>query len=569
MTCILIDIVTAILVLSGASSAEDLSESEMERYCHYAEHPLRINIASRSRILASGLMSAYQVASLEDYRRRNGDVLGVLELGLVDGFNAKVAEALGIFVSFESTRPPGERDDRRVNQTIMLRTGVRNKDGTAAAVGAKYHLEAGERAEFNWSSRNSYASPGFPPGTFSAALYGKGGGKIILGDFNARFGQGLAMWSGFSMSGFPTESAFHRNGTGFSPTGSFNPPLRGVAAVVDKSRWTFSAATALRPADDSFRLMPILAACRLGRRGQFGLLAFCDEAATLSADGTLGLGHFTFFGECAISSRSLQENGMTILRTRFAAVGGASWAPAYQTRITALARYYPADYNPAFAGPVRSAFKVADETGFSLGARLGRTGFTFDAARHPAKGGSSFKGIFQTEPSFNLKRINLSPVLKLSSRYRPGETFQWRNEIRTDLKAAPNAPAAGRAAGMQATCRLHLLKSESWAGLAYAECGYKTPSDSASVRLSAFLRGTYFKTGSWNDRIYCYERDIPGSFSVPACYDRGWGLSALLGVELCRTRMRHSLYLKGSLLRYPGTGRAGSSELKLQYQAGL
>ena len=240
MIRILMDIVNAILILSGASSAEDLSESEMERYSHYAEHPLRINIVSRSRMLSSGLLSAYQVTSLEDYRSRSGDILSVTELGLVDGFNPGMAEALGVFVSFESARPPGAREDRRVNQTLMVRSGIREKDGRAASIGVKYHIGAGERAEFFWSSRNTYSSPAFPAGTFSAALYGKGGGELILGDFNARFGQGLVLWSGFSMGGFPTESAFRRNGTGFSPTGSFTPAMRGMAAVLDKGRWTFS-----------------------------------------------------------------------------------------------------------------------------------------------------------------------------------------------------------------------------------------------------------------------------------------------------------------------------------------
>ena len=80
----LIDVVSAILVLTGASSPEELGESEIERFQHYAEHPLRINQLSHSRLLSSGLFSAYQVASLEDYRSRSGDILGVTDLGLVD-----------------------------------------------------------------------------------------------------------------------------------------------------------------------------------------------------------------------------------------------------------------------------------------------------------------------------------------------------------------------------------------------------------------------------------------------------------------------------------------------------
>ena len=132
----LVDVVSAILVLTGASSPEELGESEMERFQHYAEHPLRINQAGRSRLLSSGLFSAYQVASLEDYRSRSGDILGVTELGLVDGFGGETAEALSLFVSFESSLAPGALEDRwriyrrqRLAVYLARASGSRRIDG--------------------------------------------------------------------------------------------------------------------------------------------------------------------------------------------------------------------------------------------------------------------------------------------------------------------------------------------------------------------------------------------------------------------------------------------------------
>ena len=95
----------------------------------------------------------------------------------------------------------------------------------------------------------------------------------------------------------------------------------------------------------------------------------------------------------------------------------------------------------------------------------------------------------------------------------------------------------------------------------YVETGWKTPSDTARVQVSAFLRATFFRVDNWDDRIYCYERDLPGSFSVPALYGRGHSVSAIIGVK---TR-RHSLHLKASLLRNASAGRPSSSEIKIQY----
>ena len=75
MIHILMDLLAAILALSGAGSAEEMGEEEMERYRHFAEHPLQINRLPAARLRASGIFTDYQLAALEDYRARNGDIL--------------------------------------------------------------------------------------------------------------------------------------------------------------------------------------------------------------------------------------------------------------------------------------------------------------------------------------------------------------------------------------------------------------------------------------------------------------------------------------------------------------
>lgn len=552
----LVDVVSAILVLTGASSPEELGESEMERFQHYAEHPLRINQAGRSRLLSSGLFSAYQVASLEDYRSRSGDILGVTELGLVDGFGAETAEALGVFVSFESSLPPGAREDRRVRQSLMIRGGGRIKgEDSAAFYGAKYHLELGDRAEFWWASRTSYTVRKFSPGTFSAALYGKRGGKLVLGDFAARFGQGLALWSSFSMSGFSSVSAFRRSASGIAPTGSFSPRFRGVAADLTSGRWTVSAAAAFSGLQrgSTPEVMPMAAVSRLGRRGQFGLQAFYKDGFVASADGTLGLGHLTLFGEAALSSRRETEGEYVVQRTRLAAVGGTSWSPAYKLRFVILARHYPSGYYDAFSGAVRSASKVSGESGVSAGAKWRSLEVTADAAFYPEKGSRAYKCLLVCSPVLRAGAVEINPMLRIAERYRTADSPPWRHEYRAGVKSGLR--------GFQLNGRFDLVHMKATALAGYVETGWKTPSDTAMVQVSAFLRATFFRVDNWDDRIYCYERDLPGSFSVPALYGRGHSVSAIIGVK---TR-RHSLHLKASLLRNASAGRPSSSEIKIQY----
>ena len=569
MKGLLIDLLGAMLALSGAGSPEELSEYEAERFSRYAEHPLELNLASRSRLLSSGLLSAYQVAALEEYRKRYGDVLSLAELALVDGIGPSVAEALGFFVSFGSSLPPGVKERHQFRQSMMVRGAVRARgtpgpDGwldrdTAFSAGVKYHLEVGERVEFFWSSRTTYTSAELTPGTFSLALYSRRGPRLILGDYAARFGQGLALWSSFSMTGFGSVVAFRRNASGFAPTGSFNPMLRGIAADFPAGRWTLGAAVgidALRAAPAG--LVPIISATRFGRRGQFGFQALHKDASVFSADGTLGLGHWTLFGEAALSSVLTDTDGVVVRRTRVAGVGGASWAPAYRTRFTALARYYPSGFYSPYAGPVRSSSKVSDETGFACGAQWRWAEMTFDAALHPQKGTSQYKGILWVAPEFSLGGTAVTTSLRCTERFRPEDKNPWHHEARLDLKLVRGA--------FSAACRGDLVLCKDYGALAYAELGYQRTSQPVptprSASFSAFVRASVFRADFWDDRIYCYERDLPGAFSVPACYGRGWALSAVAGLRYGS----HRLCFKSSYLSRNYKSSQETLEFKLQYQ---
>ena len=52
------------------------------------------------------------MASLLDYRKRNGDILSMKELAAVDGFSQERAEALAPFVSLYSEAAPGAATER-------------------------------------------------------------------------------------------------------------------------------------------------------------------------------------------------------------------------------------------------------------------------------------------------------------------------------------------------------------------------------------------------------------------------------------------------------------------------
>ena len=104
------------------------------------------------------------------------------------------------------------------------------------------------------------------------------------------------------------------------------------------------------------------------------------------------------------------------------------------------------------------------------------------------------------------------------------------------------------------------MASKGFAWLQYLEAVYMRAS---RLDLSASLRGSIFCIDEWQDRIYCYERDLPGCFSVPAYYGRGYALSALTGVKY----RHHKVNVRLSLINYERrTTFLRRTELKLQYQ---
>ena len=157
----------SVMALVGASSAEELDEQEMERFVHFLNHPLEINLESHAKLLSSGLLSRYQVASLEDYRLHNGEVLSFSELALIEGFSQEYVNALKPFLSLKGKEPPGQagQEDHTVRQDILGRLSQRGKD---LSYGLKYRLSSADAAEVSLAGRTSYQDNAqWPPSSWS------------------------------------------------------------------------------------------------------------------------------------------------------------------------------------------------------------------------------------------------------------------------------------------------------------------------------------------------------------------------------------------------------------------
>ncbi|MCM1501152.1 MAG: hypothetical protein NC115_00565 [Bacteroidales bacterium] len=581
----------AIMCLMGADSPEDIEQNTLDQIGAFAGHPLRINSASQSRLASSGLFTQYQVVSIIDYRARNGDILSFPELAALDGFNAEVAAALEYFVSLDSNAPAGKssvyKGDAR--NSLTLRTYGKYSDyisgkgegqGFDYVYGFKYRLTLDDRVEFGIAANRPYnagdAIPG--AGTFFLACYGRRNlGKIVVGDYNLRYGQGLAMWSGFNMGGVSYPQSFFRRPSGISPYLSFSGTggYRGLAADFGIGSFTVSAslgASGLKEImrgekDTGISLAPAVNVGWTGRSVQASFTvsgetaAVCGGAAVNrtseeNGEAFAAAAASADFRWCVKGVDIFGEVAMDIIEMSASAVAGTAFKAGEHVEAALSGRYSRNEYGLSSGGKFYAGERVplAGKTGFGSAQQRHTGTFCADAVYYPYPryGGQDSDWQVKVLLDYSLRIDSFwSLSARLSERLR-SEGEKNRTEIRCDMKWSD-----GR---WMTLLRLNALHCEDIGLLSYLEGGY-----SGKV-FTAYFRAGIFRIDSWKDRIYVYERDAPGNFSIPAYYGRGCSASAVIGIKATR---RCRLYMRTSTVQYPwsqpsGKDREGKTEVRLQ-----
>ena len=506
------EVVRAALFLTGADSPEALDERLVDELESRLARPLPLNRASRARLLESGLLTPYQVAALEEYRGLSGDVLSFAELERVDGFGKEAVVALRPFLSLESLRSPGEA----VKDTLVFRHSALVR-ATLNDVGAKYRLAAGRvEAAGAWKGQN---------GTFYG-LYRLGRGKMLIGNYNVRYGQGLAFWSAFQLAGLSTLEAFSKRANGVAPSWSFNGSgtYRGVA-------WDYTGRHLQLALFGALDGTVGAHAGWLGRSGQAGLTV---TPKRVSLDGKYGVRGVDFFGEAAWGGKG------------FAGVAGALSPLGEHWKAALRLHAVPTAYSGKKNGDYGAAAGVA----FLSDSRAFKASLTMEAALLPKPEIDTGR---KQAKSTGLLSWTLTENWLLESRL----VYRWRNyeSNRADIRA----DATWTRGVWTVKTRLNGVHDGDFGLLGYLEGGWKPPGGFGWIRFTAF------STPGWQGRIYVYERDAPGNFSAPAYYGTGFSVMAYAGWKRRVGRTTFKLYLRGSYKWQ--TEQPGQAGLKLQLQA--
>jgi hypothetical protein len=260
----------------------------------------------------------------------------------------------------------------------------------------------------------------------------------------------------------------------------------------------------------------------------------------LSADFLLSAGHWRFFWEAALSAN-----------LRPAAVAGAVLSASYDFEASALLRYYDMAYIAPHAGAYSTISSVSNQAGavlsllwrpvrglllssFSEAVHYPGIRYRIDApssvvyeklrAEWTVKAWTlSFQDNYRWQSYTGQHKHSLKAAVKL-------EDGPWKASLRAGaavISEGGDSPVRGSSSA-GGVSRGSGKTSAGWAVSASASRSF------AGGRLSAQLGTAYFSAPSYDTRVYLFESDLPGNFSLQYYYGKGIAARGLVKLKMGR-----------------------------------
>ena len=540
-------LIEAIALIVGAVSPEEVTDSEMERLIWRSRHPLNINSASRRALTESGLFSDFQVVSLLDYISSAGAVLSRSELSVIDGFDREIAEALAFFVTFGNSPP---REHWSLESRLYAGTSVY---GLHSCISKGETFELSAAGAGTWTGRLDALS-------FSAALLLPGRkARLYVGDFNLRFGQGLAAWNTMSLDDPSSAASLIRRPTGMKPSRSMTGKYAqtGLGCSFDTGPVTFSVAA-------------VVPGMKKALIGEINSSRGKTDIAGLQGLFNCSWWHRRFSLGFTSVVEGVPSSGIGDAENR--RQGSGLWRCTADFSVDFRGCFSGFDLASELAGGIGQPFRAVVSATSPRLAEHFRAGVSlrYSPSRHIALLVSEFSARSGHSASLSFRLRHVAPKsreavpaggrlsgtndLRVDARYK----FRWNESSFAALRLRENINisrlsasvftcrgevTAGYAGIWASSASVSFSHSGKWGMVAFVE-----ESCRISGILSTYLRAGLFSVDDWAGRLYVYEHDIPGRFNVPAFYGRGvWG-SFFVQWKFCR---RGSLAARLAYFSYP------------------
>jgi hypothetical protein len=619
----------------------------------FKEHPINLNNTNKEELQQLQLLTDIQINNLLDHIRKDGKLITIYELQGINGFDlqtinkilpyvrvsnnfntahfnskemfkdgqhvltfryGRILEDQTGFSDIDSTKLYNSRNSRYIGSPDKLYARYRFTYGTNVSWGITAEKDQGElffknnqRFKYDWYEQSLNKDPkvslypklnynnGFD--FYSAHFYLHNFRFIksfALGDYQATFGQGLVMWSGYSFGKSSDIMSAKKSATGIRPYTSVdeNKFLRGAATTIGFKNWEATGFYSRKYIDanisDTLENGEIAAVSSLqetgyhttpgeiadrhtilqtiyggnvsykGKQFNAGLtgmgyelnkdlkrdLGFYNQFEYSSRENfNVGLDYnfiiknFNFYGEEAMS-----KNGGT------AFLNGVLVSLDPRLTLTVTHRYYQRNYQNLLSNGFAESTTASNEKGLYVGiAAKPFSKFTltayYDRFEFPWL---KYQVNAPSHGTDYMAQLNYTPSKKFDSYFKIRSRSKYKNtsadiddidfivpytqtnyRINTSFTIIPSVKLKNRLEFVDykvdngKTQKGFLIYQD----ITYSKLGSK---------FSGSLRYALFQTDSYDARLYAYENDVPGAYSIPSYYYRGSRFYILLDYNVTR-----------------------------------
>ena len=565
-------------------------------------HKINLNSADAEELKQLPILDLFQISNLLKYRKRNGEFFSLFELTSIQGFNKEIVRSISPFVEMKpigSSSKSFKDAFRYTNHQLITRfqtvlqtpkgyipkndTVDKKYRGEKYKIYTRYLFTASSKVKFGFTLEkdsgerfgDDNTTLGWDFASFHLEVQDIGFiDKIILGDYNLEFGQGLSVWSSFSTnkSSYSTnivklgrgiksftganENMFFRGittqmkfgGLKISPFYSYNKIDASLNLVENQEEFN-TYETGLHRTETEIMRKNTLSKIDFGADVSYtldnikvGLTAINTTYGNNLAKGDKEYQLFDFDKKTisTVSAHYIWNLNNIVLSGEHAINDNGAWAtlhnisinPTPEFEFVVSYRNYQKDYFSAFNAPF-SEYSSSGEKGYYIGAKselhkyltisayidiFEKTWLQYQKDA-PSKG---FETLIQFDTPIN-RSSSAYFRIKYEKKHRNFNTeSSFLNQLKEENKinfrvhfnkiVNRNLRLSSRAEVVKYT---HNTSETGW--LIFQDVKWKFD----NTPLSIYGRIAFFEIDSWNSRVYAYENDISYIFSVPAYYNKG------------------------------------------------